>query len=85
MLEWHGVDVERMNPCLSLSALCWLEGIRSEVLVRDLLAAHPDRDEEDLLQFLAEGAGVDADLEEVPVDPEPRSANDVRSWWDLAS
>lgn len=90
VLEWHRIDVDRVDPCLSLAAVCVVEQVQPETLLRDLRAAHPDRHGEDLTQFLAEGAPRGAEPQEVPVDPVDLDVGSwgddgSMSWWDLAS
>ena len=68
VLEWHGVDLETVEPRLSIGALCWLESIDHRRLMRDLIASQPDSDAVDIfgaLESLQEQqGGEDAELDD---------------------
>jgi len=87
VLQWHGVELDRLDPSLSLSAVCWLECLQPEVVVRDLLAAHPARDEIDALVLLDEldDEGTLEEVDDELPDAALWAANDPASWEELAS
>lgn len=58
VLEWHGASLLDVDERMSLSALCWLRGMNTGQVVRDLLAAQPDDHPDELLESL-----MHADLE----------------------
>lgn len=83
VLEWHGVDLDQVDPSLSLSGLCWLDGLSQERVVRDLVASHPEQDWDSLMGFLS----GDEEAPWLASDGSWEAANDDGDmlWGELAS